>query len=285
MTPLAGHTPDPARLLSRCRVVLVRTQGPINLGLIARLCGNFGITELALVQPLCDPGEEQARWYARGCHHRLLSAQRYELLEQAIADCDAVVGTSARQRDEAITTLLGLRDLPSWLTTRAPHRTALVFGNEADGLAADELALCQASLHIAGGGDYPSFNLSHAVAVTLGGLAELTLPAAPHDPETVPPSAEALAQLIRYWTGSLERCGLFSERSREQWCSRFAAMLRRLDLRKGDVDVLRAAAGQFNLAAYGDRAPEMAHTGRAPWVTETVATSIPQPIPDGPPHG
>jgi len=45
-------------------VILVRTEGPVNLGLIARNCRNLGINDLRLVAPLCDRNSDDARKFA-----------------------------------------------------------------------------------------------------------------------------------------------------------------------------------------------------------------------------
>ena len=41
-------------------VVLVEPAGPLNLGSVARLCANFGVDDLRLVAPRCDPADRDA---------------------------------------------------------------------------------------------------------------------------------------------------------------------------------------------------------------------------------
>src|SRR4051812_36758052 len=67
------RSPAPG-LLARCRIVLVRTQGPVNLGMVARLCGNLSITDLRLVSPLCEIDCEDARKFSTWGKELLLSA-------------------------------------------------------------------------------------------------------------------------------------------------------------------------------------------------------------------
>ena len=43
------------------KIILVEPRGAINLGSIARLCENFGIKELRLVSPHCDPNDPEAK--------------------------------------------------------------------------------------------------------------------------------------------------------------------------------------------------------------------------------
>mgnify|MGYP005696898297 CR=1 FL=1 len=41
-------------------VVLVEPAGPLNIGSVARLCANFGVEDLRLVAPRCDPADPDA---------------------------------------------------------------------------------------------------------------------------------------------------------------------------------------------------------------------------------
>ena len=41
-------------------LVLVEPAGPLNVGSVARLCANFGIGQLRLVAPRCDPLDPEA---------------------------------------------------------------------------------------------------------------------------------------------------------------------------------------------------------------------------------
>ena len=40
--------------------MLVEPAGPLNIGSVARLCANFGVSELRLVAPRCDHLSEQS---------------------------------------------------------------------------------------------------------------------------------------------------------------------------------------------------------------------------------
>src|ERR1700730_12788900 len=82
--------------LSRCRVVLVRPHYPGNLGAAARIMHNFGLTDLVLVDPIADPRDEEARRLAT---HGAVILDRVRIaadLQDAVADCCLVAGTSAR---------------------------------------------------------------------------------------------------------------------------------------------------------------------------------------------
>ena len=151
--------------LENIRIVLVEPQSSGNIGSVCRVMMNMGITDLALINPHDRHDWEEARRLS--CHaDELLGARKiFQTLEEAIADCTVVAGTSARTgmyRDHA-----GLpRELaPTILDSAAHHKTALVFGREDTGLTNEELALCTHIINIPSSEIYQSLNLSHAVMV------------------------------------------------------------------------------------------------------------------------
>ena len=79
------------------RIVLVNTTHPGNIGGAARAMKNMGLAELYLVQPREYPAP-RAVWRAAGARDVLAAATIVESVDEAIADCSLVVGTSARER-------------------------------------------------------------------------------------------------------------------------------------------------------------------------------------------
>ena len=113
------------------RFVLVHPRTPANLGAAARALKNFGQGEWTWVRPPWSPDDARARTLAVGAEDVLASAWIAETLEEAVADCSWVVGTSGRAR---------LRTAPldpeafAAEAARRPGRVALVFGDERTGL-------------------------------------------------------------------------------------------------------------------------------------------------------
>ena len=79
------------------KIVLVGTTHPGNIGATARAMKNMGLSDLALVRPKFFPHED-AEARASGADDLLQSAQVVESLDEALADCSYVAGTSARSR-------------------------------------------------------------------------------------------------------------------------------------------------------------------------------------------
>lgn len=148
--------------LSHVRFVMVNTTHPGNIGAAARAMKNMGLADLALVGPKDFPsGEALAR--AAGADDVLNGAVVYATLEEAIADCELVIGASARLRSipwpELDPRECGLKVA----ATRA--RTAILFGREHSGLTNDELERCHFLLHIPCNPEYSSLNVAAAVQV------------------------------------------------------------------------------------------------------------------------
>ena len=143
---------------------LVRTQGEVNAGLVARACANAGISDLRLVQPACDIDVKETRMFANKAKPLVLEAPHFASLAEAIADCHLAVATTARQRGDDRAAAVSLGALPA-VAAQAGGKVALVFGSEADGLFNDELRCCQRVLTLPMSDQYSCLNLSHAVAV------------------------------------------------------------------------------------------------------------------------
>jgi len=146
------------------RIVLVNTTHPGNIGGAARAMKNMGLAELYLVQPREYPAP-RAVWRAAGARDVLAAATIVESVDEAIADCSLVVGTSARER-RIPWPLLNPRECGEQIYSEAAsHKTALLFGREDRGLTNDELQKCHYHVHIPSNPDYSSLNLATAVQV------------------------------------------------------------------------------------------------------------------------
>lgn len=84
-------------MTANIRIVLVNTTHPGNIGGVARAMKNMNFTELHLVAPKKFPHAE-ATARSSGATDLLERAVVHATLEEAIADCQLVVGTSARGR-------------------------------------------------------------------------------------------------------------------------------------------------------------------------------------------
>src|SRR4051812_43680998 len=153
--------------LSRCRVVLVRTHYPGNLGAAARVMRNFGLTDLVLVDPVTSINELEARRMATHGLPVLDAARVVPDLGDAVADCVFTLATSGLANGVVRQTFVGTppEKFPQLLEAMEAGPVALVFGPEPHGLSNAEITRCHGLVHIPVDQSAPALNLAQAVAV------------------------------------------------------------------------------------------------------------------------
>lgn len=177
-------------------IILVRPQEQGNVGATARAMANMGLADLVLVEPAVPVGAT-ARAFAVHAGHILDAHRRAGSLVEALAPYRRAVGTTStrdRRIGEAVP-LLSARELPAVLAADPPGTpTALVFGPEASGLTAEELALLSPLVHVPCAPVQPTLNLAQAVLVLAYELHQARL-ADPAEPPAVPAAAAPAAEL------------------------------------------------------------------------------------------
>lgn len=151
-------------MLDNIVIVLVETSHPGNIGAVARAMKNMCMKHLVLVSPKIFPCAD-ATSRASGADDILASAVVCSTLQEAIADCQIVIGASARCRTISWPEITP-RECAEMLSIDArDNKVAIVFGRESSGLKNEELDLCQYLLRIPCNPDYSSLNLAAAVQV------------------------------------------------------------------------------------------------------------------------
>ncbi|AKF81333.1 tRNA/rRNA methyltransferase [Myxococcus fulvus] len=242
-------------LTSHLRVVLHQTQGPDNLGAVARLAANFGVAELVLADPQLQE-MDGARRMAVHAGHILESARIYPTLPEALEDVVFAMGTTSRQNLRGMSTL-SPEDAVALLSLHAQRgKVALVLGGEKRGMSDEDLSHCQQALVIPTRPEQPSMNLAQAAAVLL------YLCAREHVEQTTPGAVEGaplrLVQALQAWMRqvflkvgflntqapdallaemmhSLTR-GALTRREVEMWLTAFKHLSRSVGLPKLDSD-------------------------------------------------
>ncbi|QIM66399.1 tRNA (cytosine(32)/uridine(32)-2'-O)-methyltransferase TrmJ [Mannheimia granulomatis] len=150
------------QILDQIHIILVETSLPANIGSAARAMKTMGLAQLRLVAPK-HPIDEQAYALAAGAKDVLDNAQIFSSFDEAIADCQLVIGTSARLR-HLQSTLIEPRECGELVLHRATRgKAAIVFGRERVGLTNEELLKCHYHLNFPTNPDYGSLNLAMAV--------------------------------------------------------------------------------------------------------------------------
>jgi tRNA/rRNA methyltransferase len=144
------------------RIVLVETAGARNLGSVARVMKNFGLSELWLVNPKCDRNSDEARQMAVHAPDILDRAKVVDSLPAALIDCQRAIATAGRI-DKGEMKVTNPSQGMSWLMQA--KNSAIVFGAEDRGLSNAEIQHCQQVMRIPVNPEYPSLNLAQAVGV------------------------------------------------------------------------------------------------------------------------
>lgn len=149
---------------NQIKIVLVEPSHPGNIGAAARAAKTMCIENLVLVNPEDFPsGEARAR--STGAIDVLERAIVCQTLQEAIADCTFVVGSSARQRGlqcpEITPDKVGAK---VWQELEQGN-VAIVFGRESSGLTNEELDQCHYLTTIPANWEFSSLNLASAVQV------------------------------------------------------------------------------------------------------------------------
>jgi TrmH family RNA methyltransferase len=227
-------------------LVLVRPQNAGNLGSIARVAKNFGVGPLRVVEPSVLPDEESER-LAAGAGDLLASIARHPDLSSAVADLPVVVATSSlRGRGRAPS--LSLREMPAYLAAHRGVPAALVFGPEKSGLTEDELARATACLRLPTDPDFPTMNLSHAIAVALAvakgfeGESET-----PRTAAALAPSSEVEAALA-HWDRALEAIDFYDTGHRDRSLRDWRSLVAGRPLTEREVAILRGVANRILVA-------------------------------------
>ncbi|GAA5006206.1 RNA methyltransferase [Acinetobacter puyangensis] len=151
--------------LNQIRIVMVNTTLPANIGAALRAMKTMGLQHLVLVNPKTFPHPDIDA-LAAGASDLIAQIEVVDTLEQAIADCHLVFGTSARSRTIPWP-LLDVRPAAQEIfhASQKQQNIAILFGREDRGLTNEELALANYHLTIPVNPDYGVLNVAQAIQV------------------------------------------------------------------------------------------------------------------------
>ncbi|MCX8196460.1 MAG: rRNA methylase [Acidilobaceae archaeon] len=185
--------------MERLRLVLVGTEGAVNLGMIARLVENFDVEELYLVKPTASL--QEAEQYAARSARKLREAKVKERLEEALEGTSLSLCTSSLASASDVLRSAISPEEAAIIARETPGTVALVMGRESVGLTRDELKLCTLLVTIGASPHYPVLNLTNATAILLYELFKTR--GVPHH-ERVPPDPKLVGLIEKYARGIAE---------------------------------------------------------------------------------
>ena len=231
-------------LKSQVRVVLVNPSHPGNVGAVARALKTMGLRKLYLVDPQSFPHHE-ADARASGAVDVLRDVVVTSTLNEAIADCELVLGCSARDRAIQQPTL-NVRKAAKKIIHEVAEglRVALLFGRERIGLENKELMLCHYQIRIPTDSSYRSLNLAAAVQIL---AYELHMAVAKEDLIMIANKSKAdrlattgeLEGLYNHIEEVMIKLGFLDPNNPRGMMSRLRNLINRSRIDRDDLDLLR----------------------------------------------
>lgn len=226
------------------RVVLLRPKRAENLGAIARAMKNFGIGDWVAVNPE-GLDREAAKLVATQSRELVDELRVVDSLDEAVADCIWVVGTSSR-------TLRGLRRLEpqqvgaECVARRQEGPVAIVFGDESSGLRNEELLRVHAVSALPTDDAQPSVNLAQAVLLYLYEHRRAELLAHDRKPPRLPRAAsDAELELIHSHLSEVASVSGFLHREGDTVVRELLAPFRRSRLTRREAALWKAVLGNL----------------------------------------
>jgi len=193
-------------------VILNEPQLAENIGAVARVMANFGLSDLRLVRPRDGWPQTRAWASASGADWPLDGARVCGSLAEAVADLRLVLATTARPRETELEVLTP-RQAAASLAEAAQQGwpCGLVFGGERAGLTGDDIVLAHGVVTVPIDPKFRSLNLAQAVAVCAyeWRVLEEAGPPAAFGARTPPAEHAALVGLFEHLETELEAAGFF----------------------------------------------------------------------------
>lgn len=233
-----------AARMDNIAVVLNKPRYPENIGAAARVVCNMGVGQLVVVAPeKCD----LTRILTLATHAAAQVVEEilyFDDLSEALASYHWVVGTTARTGGQRQSLLSPPRMARHLIPITRENRVALLFGPEDRGLTNEEIRNCHQLVNIPTA-QFSSLNLAQAVMVICYELFKTTLPPA----KTFAPrlaSRHELDGMYEQIKDILVRINYIQPENPDYWMNKLRHFFSRLQLRAGEVSMLRGICRQID---------------------------------------
>jgi tRNA/rRNA methyltransferase len=167
------------------------------------------------------------------------AAEVYSTVEDAIADCTLVIGTTAVRHRELHHPLHRLEEAAPLIRGElVSGKVALLFGSEKFGLSTDDLSHCHWLLRVPTREEHISMNLGQAVAVCMYELARDAQATPSINQDESPATAAEVDRLNSVLLESLEASGYVNPRVASSTEEKVRRLLRRMRLTSADAELL-----------------------------------------------
>lgn len=162
--------------MKQISIILVNPQMGENIGATARAMLNSGLVDLRLVQPRDGWPNPKADAMSSGAIEVLENAKVFETTQEAIADLNFVLATTARLRDmekDIFTPNAAANKFVSLIDNE--QKCGVLFGCERSGLENDDVVLADAVINVPLNPEFSSLNLAQAVLLITYEFYQATL--------------------------------------------------------------------------------------------------------------
>ncbi|WP_242914439.1 RNA methyltransferase [Brevundimonas pishanensis] len=224
-------------------VILDRSQLADNIGSVARVMANFGLSELRLVSPRDGWPQERAWATASGADWVLEGIKVFDTVADAIHDLNIVFATTARPR-ETRQPVRTPRESARILydETASGLKCGLLFGGERSGLETGDIALCAGITTIPIDPRHQSLNLAQAVAINAYEWRTTVMDAPPPSfrEQEGPASGDLLMGMYEHLEAELDNGGFFHPPEKKRSMSQnLRVMLGRAQFSEQEVATFR----------------------------------------------
>ncbi|MGY5452875.1 tRNA (cytosine(32)/uridine(32)-2'-O)-methyltransferase TrmJ [Agarivorans sp. MS3-6] len=235
-------------MLDNVRVVLVGTSHSGNIGSAARAMKTMGLRHLYLVAPEAEIDGKSVALSA-GASDVLGGTTIVDDLAEAIADCQLVVGASARSRTLDWPMLDGREAGVKLASEAKTANVAIVFGRENSGLNNAELQQCHFHVCVPANPEYSSLNLAMAVQLISYEVRMAHLDLENTHPENVVedyPHADDLERFYQHFEQSIADSGFIIKPHPGKVMEKVRRMFNRIRMEKQELNVMRGILTAFD---------------------------------------
>ena len=238
-------------LLELTKIILVEPSGPLNVGSIARLCQNFGVESLNIVNPQCNIKDSEALRMAVKGKSFLHNANIFSSLIEAIEDCNLIIATSGRIENGDLT-FTTLKQTKEWLKElKINKKIALIFGRENRGLTNQELTFAHKIINLNTNESYASLNLSHSVAIVLHEISLLNDKPRNYNDHSDPiENTKIINDFLIDAEELLLDIGFLLKHTAKPRMAKIRRLIQRAEIRSEEVSLIRGVLRQMRWAIY-----------------------------------
>jgi tRNA/rRNA methyltransferase len=234
--------------LDNIAIVLKSPKFAGNVGSAARCAKNMGIAELIVVGNRELDDEEMRKMATHVAGDIVDGIRHYDTLDEALAEFNWVVGTTARQGWGRGPVVSPRQMAEQIVNVSQKNRVALLFGPEDAGLTNDDLRFCQTLVSIPTAG-FKSLNLSQATMVVCYEIFVAQREEAAGFKQKLAEARE-LDGMYAHLQATLSAIGFLLPENPDYWMTHIRRLFSRTTLLAREVKIIRGICRQIEW--YGD---------------------------------